>query len=593
MECVRGTGVRRRRTRARFPTLVLLAAVSMALPSLATAAAQPVRGDRLQLRDSRTLADGVPRVKRSLQYGSSDAGVTAPVAGGAGDPLLHGASLYLRNAASFGEVARIDLPASGWKPASSGYRYKSKLASSLGKARVLVDWGAARLRVRVVDRTGNVLRFSLDEAAQGILGISVESGDGAAGACSEFDGEEDGGGPVDAECGYTGRFSSTAGRAPALCPAPTTTAERDGCDRWRLLDLLVEGQMSAAGIPAVAAAIVRAGDPLWSGAWGQRHVSPSRPALASTPFMLASVSKTVTATAVLQLVEDGVFGLDDDIDTILDFPVDNPRVPGDESITVRQLLTHSSGLVDDEAVWGGYPGEPGSLYVMGDSPIALGDFLRGYFVPGGPWYDPSRNFAGYAPGGGYEYSNLATALLGYLVEAATGAALDDHSDARIFAPLAMNETGWHLADFASIDVAMPYESFGGQFSEWGQYGYPDYPDGQLRSSARDLARFLAAWAGGGILDGTRILEQATVDEALRVQAPSLDPTQGLSWYYERIGARTVVGHNGGDYGVTTDMFFDPSTGHGVLVLVNTDDTGARIRAMQRIEEALFAIAESP
>ena len=149
-------------------------------------------------------------------------------------------------------------------------------------------------------------------------------------------------------------------------------------------------------------------------------------------------------------------------------------------------LHGQSGLVDDEAVWGGYPGEPDSLYVLGDSPIALGDFLDGYFRPGGEWYDASRNFAADAPGTYYDYSNLATALLGHLVESATGTPLDDHSDARIFAPLAMGDTGWHLADFAVNEVAMPYESFGTQFVAWGQYGYPDYPDGQARASASKL-----------------------------------------------------------------------------------------------------------
>ncbi|MBM4247491.1 MAG: beta-lactamase family protein, partial [Deltaproteobacteria bacterium] len=176
----------------------------------------------------------------------------------------------------------------------------------------------------------------------------------------------------------------------------------------------------------------------------------------------------------------------------------------------------------------------------GDSPIALRDFMVGYFTPGGACYDATKNFTASPPGTHYLYSNLATALLGYLVEAATGTRLDDHCDARIFAPLSMADTGWHLADFAPRDVAMPYESVGGELYEWGLFGYPDYPDGQLRSSADDLARFLAAWAGAGTYDGAQILEAATVAEALSVQFPDIDPTQGLSWYYDTVGARTVV-----------------------------------------------------
>lgn len=573
-----------------FPAVSPLAGVLDAV-----AAERPVAAERLQLKDKRRLRVGVPRIARSLRLRTTDASVAAPAPGSPSDPSIGGAAFYLLHAEASGESAVVDLPAAGWSRDGDRWVYRSRTRSAAGAAKTDVVLADGSIDVRIRDKSGRVLRYTLDEPSQASLAAVFDLGGGAERYCMEFAataGRDEGSSAPD--CSARGLFQAGTAVAPAACPdLSSAPLARDVCDAFDLLDLLVAAQMEASGIPGLGAAIVRAGEPLWSKGYGERHVAPSRPVLATTPFMLASISKTVTATAILQLVEDGTIGLDQDIDSILDFALDNPRVPGDETITVRHLLTHTSGLVDDEDVWGGYPGEPGSLYVLGDSPISLRDFLVGYFTPGGAWYDPVRNFAADPPGTRFEYSNLATALLGYLVEAASAAALDAHSDAEIFAPLAMEDTGWHLADFVAGDVAMPYESFGGDFYEWGQYGYPDYPDGQLRASATDLARFLAAWASGGVLDGERILEEATVAEALTVQNPAVDPAQGLSWYFDTLGGRAVVGHNGGDYGATTDMFFEPASGNGVVVLVNTDDTPARLRAMARIEDALFAIAEAP
>jgi CubicO group peptidase (beta-lactamase class C family) len=559
----------------------------------AEAAAPPVATTKFQLDRQPPLRGGIARVKRSVSLDAHDDAIESPAPGSSVDPSIHGALLFLLNDDGADESTTVALPASAWSRSGDSWRYREVRRSGRGKAVIKATLAASRLSLRIRDKTGDVVRYTLDEAAQGSMAAVLELGGGGLRYCTAMPAAQDEG-AIDAGCNSKGRFRAAASPAPMACAVTAAAPQaRDVCDGWQLLDLLIEGQRQATGIPGVGAAIVRAGEPLWSKGYGQRSVTPSRPVLASTPFMLASISKTIAATAVLQLVEDGALTLDQDIDTILDFSVDNPRVPGDEVITVRHLLTHTSGLADDENVWGGFPGEAGSLYTLGDSPIALRDFMVGYFTPGGAWYDPVRNFTKDAPGSGYLYSNLATALLGYLVEAATGTPLDDHSDARIFAPLGMSDSGWHLADFSPSDVAMPYESFGGEFFEWGQYGYPDYPNGQMRASATDLARYLAAWASGGTLDAATILDPATVAEALSVQVPAVDTTQGLSWYHDHYGGRDVVGHSGGDFGATTEMYLDPATGNGIVLLTNTDDTRARVKAMERIAEAMFALAEAP
>jgi len=359
-------------------------------------------------------------------------------------------------------------------------------------------------------------------------------------------------------------------------------ADDDTAGVWSEVDAYIEGEMEDAHIPGLAAAVTRPGEVVWTGAYGWAHVADEVPVTADTPFMLASVSKTVTGTAVMQLREDGVLDLDTAIDDLLPFAVDNPRTDG-EVITVRHLVSHTSAIADN---WANMP------YADGDSPIALGEFLEGYLVAGGQWYDANANFYGYMPGEVYNYGNVATALAGYLPESTTGVPLDDQCDADLFAPLGMDDTGWHLADFDAADVAMPYAWAAGHYEPYGHYGYPDYPDGQLRASVRDLAAFLAAVSGGGELDGVRILEEATVDEMLSPQVPDVDTSQFVFWYQTSIGDRTVVGHNGGDAGVATEMYFSPDSGIGVIVLMNVDWTFLNTPVVVAIEELLFETAEA-
>lgn len=364
--------------------------------------------------------------------------------------------------------------------------------------------------------------------------------------------------------------------------ADDDAADDDTQDAWTGVDEFIAEQAEEARIIGLAAAVTRPGEVLWLGSYGMANVQEEREVTVDTPFMLASASKTVTATAVMQLWEDGELSFDDLVDPILPFPLDNPRVEG-EAIAVRHLVTHTSGIRDN---WDLMP------YDDGDSPYGLGEFLEGYLVEGGTWYDATANFTTAMPGAQWEYGNVATALAGYLVEATTGTPFDDHCDAGIFAPLQMENTGWHLADFDVDELAMPYQVSGNQQFPYGHYGYPDYPDGQLRTSVFDLARFLAAVTADGELDGSRILAADTTEQMFVALEPAADPVQYVFWYGDTIAGRSVIGHNGGDNGVATEMFFDPSTGIGVIVLMNVDWTVPVMTACAEIQELLFERGEA-
>lgn len=330
------------------------------------------------------------------------------------------------------------------------------------------------------------------------------------------------------------------------------------------LDGFVRRRMHEGRLPGLAVAIVRDGAIVRARGYGWANIPRAMRATADVEFMLASVSKTVTAVAVMQAVEERLLDLDADVGEVLPFPVRNPEFP-DDPITTRMLLTHTSGISDNWDVLG-------SIYVAGDSPIPLGDFLADYLVPGGHHYDAERNFLSSPPGTRYRYCNEGVALAAYAVESASGTAFDARCDERIFEPLGMGETSWHLRGLDRSEVAMPYRYARARdrYRRYGQYGYPDYPDGQLRTSARALARFLLAVANRGELDGVRILAEETIDEMLREQAPDVVSGQGLVWYAVRRRGERLVGHNGGDSGVATLMFFRERDGTGVIALANGD-----------------------
>ncbi len=102
----------------------------------------------------------------------------------------------------------------------------------------------------------------------------------------------------------------------------------------------------------------------------------------------------------------------------------------------------------------------------------------------------------------------------------------------------------------------------------GYYSYPDYPDGQLRTSVISLAKYLAMMMNHGSFNNQQILNSATVDEIFSPQIPDIDITQGIIWYQVNIGGNICWGHNGGDEGVSTNMYFSPADSTGVILLAN-------------------------
>jgi CubicO group peptidase (beta-lactamase class C family) len=327
------------------------------------------------------------------------------------------------------------------------------------------------------------------------------------------------------------------------------------------LDSFIIKTMEENKIPGVSSCIINDGQIVWEGYYGFANIEQNMEVTESTSFLLASVSKTITATAIMQLWEDGLFGLDDDINNYLppELQVINPMRPN-HKITFRQLLTHTSSMNYDESFieslisWGS------------DSPIALDSFLVDYFMPDGSYYS-NRSFAQNLPGERRRYSNIAVALLGYLVEVIADIPFAEYCRENIFIPLGMDETSWFLSEMDTNNLAMPYWYDNGSFTPYGHYGNPAYPCGWLKSSASDLVRYLMTYINGGEVDGIRILESATIDSMSTAQFSSY---QGLIWIVGKYHNTILCEHGGGTFGCRTYILYSPNKEFGVIALSNMD-----------------------
>jgi CubicO group peptidase (beta-lactamase class C family) len=340
------------------------------------------------------------------------------------------------------------------------------------------------------------------------------------------------------------------------------------------MDRQIKNWMEKRNVPGLAACIVKGDRIVWSNGYGMANMTTQMPFTPDqTLFQIASITKTFTATAIMQLRDQGLFKLDEDVNGFLKFPLRNPRHP-DRPISFRHLLTHSSSIEDDDCIY--------SLYTAGDPIRSLEEVVTEYFTPGGALWRPS-NFRKHAPGEKESYSNAGFALLGYLVEVISRQSLEDYLQQNIFKPLKMNETSFYIDKLDNGRQARCYtyaKKAKGQlcpgdgdgnllpagmsprigFNEHALYSYPTLADGMIRTSVNQLANFMIAMMNGGRFEQTQLLRQDTVREMLTGRK------QGLAWARDD----DFWGHDGGDPGCSTQMMFDPRDKVGFIVFANAD-----------------------
>jgi CubicO group peptidase (beta-lactamase class C family) len=327
-----------------------------------------------------------------------------------------------------------------------------------------------------------------------------------------------------------------------------------------VLDSIIISTMETYNIPGLSALITKYDEIVWNRNYGFANVEMNRSVEDSTLFLMASISKTITATAIMQLWEADSFDLDDNINDYLqpDFQVVNPNHPND-TITFKMLMTHSSSIMDNNSILN-------PLITCGDSPVPLDSFLINYFTPGGIYYS-SANFAGSPPGSSRIYSNAGACVLAYLVEKLSGISFDQYCRENIFDPLDMDETSWFLAGLDTTHIATPYVWAGSQYVAKCHQGWAIYPIALLRTNKIELEHFLSAYMNWGRYNGATILDSTTIDLMLTIHQPTQN--QGLIWYKTQISPDYLLwGHPGGQQGTGTMIFFHQEEDWGFIVFFN-------------------------
>jgi len=346
------------------------------------------------------------------------------------------------------------------------------------------------------------------------------------------------------------------------------------------VDQAVLAYLDGAHMPGLAVAVYAPGEPLYTAGYGWADLQTERRLRADTPVLLSSVSKTFIGVTALQGVEAGRLGLDQPIREVGDFGVYNPRLDDAPEPRLRHLLTHTSGLHDSYVY--------GSNYGDGDPVIPLDDFVLGYIYEYGRHHVRS-NWSKRRPGEAYEYSNVGAATAALAIGNAARLTFRDLVRRDVLEPVGMIDSFYLLAD-QTQPPAYGYDRAGDDFRAWAHYGYPTYPDGLMRSSADDMARYAAMVLGDGALDGVEVLPAARVDEMLTVDR-SIDAgseSQAVVWVSQRLNGHTVFGHNGGDYGSFTELWMDRDRGAGALLLFTAlPEDGDDYERIRRLETALM------
>jgi len=330
----------------------------------------------------------------------------------------------------------------------------------------------------------------------------------------------------------------------------------DYADALRLIDSWIEAQRDYSDLPSIAVAIVKDQEIIWSKAYGLANTDGKVAASTSTLYSICSISKLFTSIAIMQLYDAGKLRLDDIVDSIL--PNYNLKQQYKESgpITIRSLLTHSSGLPreSDFPYWTG-PDFP--FPTQAQLNAKLGDQQTLY---------PSSTF--------FQYSNLGISLLGEVIEKISGQPYDKYVEQNILKPLRLNSTYTYL----------PKEEWGKKMAIGYGANKREGPRDPVNlfdtkgikaaagfaSNVEDLARF-ASWQFRLLNNGgAEILKASTLREMQRVQwvDPDWKTYWGLGFSVTQFDGITIVGHGGSCPGYRTVLQLDPKEKMAYTVMIN-------------------------
>ena len=320
----------------------------------------------------------------------------------------------------------------------------------------------------------------------------------------------------------------------------------------------------------ISAAVVKDGKIVYNQSFGYKDLETKAPLANDDIMRIASISKSFTATSLLQLVDKGIISLDDDVSDLIGFKVRNPHHP-DVPITLKMVLSHTASIRDKEDYF--------TLDHL--NPAVYGDCVESYFE--------------YKPGEGYNYSNMGLNLAGTILEKVSEVRFDDYVRENVIHKLGLY--GGHNID--SLDAnkfARIYASRDGKYVESeGAYRsrseeMPDYvfgyssplfsPTGGVKISAHDLAIYMMMHMNYGEYNGIRLISE---ESAKVMQTPVWLVQKGDEERYAlclkefvdfidddkyNVPGHYPVGHTGGAYGLNSIMIWSPADGWGIVAMTN-------------------------
>ncbi|MDP3468527.1 MAG: serine hydrolase domain-containing protein [Daejeonella sp.] len=318
--------------------------------------------------------------------------------------------------------------------------------------------------------------------------------------------------------------------------------------------------MKKLDVVGLSVAVVKKGNIIYSNSLGLKDIGTKAPLSDTDIFRIASISKSFSATSIMQLREAGKLTLDDDFSDLVGFKIRNPKFP-DKVITLRMILSHTSSINDSQ----------------------------GYFTLDA--INPSKNpdwakcYSDYAPGAGYRYCNLNYNMVGTVIEKLSGERFDNYVKNHILNPLGLyggynvdsldanRFATLHEYDAATKTFKPSPAAYNPRREEIRNYvmGYttPIFsPTGGMKISASDLAKYMSMHMNMGKYKGKRIMSKKSAKLMQTKVADEEGYALALTNLDDFIPGKMMVGHTGSAYGLYSAMFFHPKEKFGIVVITN-------------------------
>ncbi len=334
-------------------------------------------------------------------------------------------------------------------------------------------------------------------------------------------------------------------------------------DTLKALDERVIEFMNKYALSGLGIGVVQDGKLIYAKGFGTAEASTGRPVTPQTNFRIASISKTFTAIAVMQLWEQGKFKLDDPVNKYLKSYKVLHRDPNAPAVTIRHLLTHTSGIGEmrdmKDLLQGMLMGEREEKKLKERVP-PLAEYYNGVLAPD---VYPEKKWA---------YANNAYATLGQLIEDLSGMPFRDYMVQHVFDVLGMPHSDFTLTERVSEQLAQGYTMKKGKLSIVDYVEFPGHAAGTAMSSVDEMGRYLAALMNGGTNEFGTVIQPDTLKKMMTPhyqQHPNLG-AMGLGFFLENLDGHQAAWHGGALEGFNSALWVAPDDKLGVFMSANSN-----------------------